>query len=341
MKLPNGFGSVYRLQGNRRRPWIARKTTGWTPEGKQLYYTVGYFKTRTEAMSALVEYNKNPIGDRRDTTLEEVYKRWSKSKFQKIGESTIQTYEAAWKHLSSLAEAEIRSLRKSHIQEIIDDMSQQGLSHSSCNKVKTLAGVLFKEAMADDVISQNYAAAVELPDKSSNRKDRFSDMEIKKIEELAAENIWAGTILILIYTGLRVGEMLALTKFNVDIDNMVIAGGAKTDAGRNRVIPVHPKIQEHIKHWYNQQGDRLITKDGKRIRVDYYRRYLYYPALEKAEVRALSPHSARHTFASLLNAAKVQTKNIQDLIGHANYSTTANTYTHPDLEELRQAIESI
>lgn len=61
MKLPNGYGTVYKLSGNRRRPWIARKTIGWSEEGKQLYYTIGYFKTRAEAMAALAEYNKNPM----------------------------------------------------------------------------------------------------------------------------------------------------------------------------------------------------------------------------------------------------------------------------------------
>lgn len=59
MKLPNGFGSVYKLSGNRRKPWIARKTTNLNKETrKQEYYTVGYYKTRAEALEALVEYNK-------------------------------------------------------------------------------------------------------------------------------------------------------------------------------------------------------------------------------------------------------------------------------------------
>ena len=65
MRLPNGFGSVYKLSGNRRKPWVARKTTGWTfDEEKQksypIYAFVGYYESRKEALTALAEYNKDP-----------------------------------------------------------------------------------------------------------------------------------------------------------------------------------------------------------------------------------------------------------------------------------------
>ena len=66
MKLPNGFGSVYKLSGNRRNPYVAKKTKGWeidpiTGKSKQLYITVGYYPTRKEALTALAEYNKDPF----------------------------------------------------------------------------------------------------------------------------------------------------------------------------------------------------------------------------------------------------------------------------------------
>src|SRR5690554_2686386 len=102
MRLPNGYGSVYRLPGNRRRPWVVRKTTGWTEDKKQKYYTIGYFETRAKAMEALGEYNKNPIGELRDKTLGEIYNTWSKFKFGTISRSMVNGYKAAWKYLSVL-----------------------------------------------------------------------------------------------------------------------------------------------------------------------------------------------------------------------------------------------
>lgn len=341
MKLPNGYGTVYKLSGNRRRPWIARKTIGWSEEGKQLYYTIGYFKTRAEAMAALAEYNKNPIAERGDITLAELYEEWSKSRYPKLSKSTVESYTAAWKHLSKLGNIMFKNIKTSHIQKIINDMHKSGFSHSSCHKVKVLAGLLYKHAMADDIVDKNYAELVELPNKEKKEQEIFTDFEIKTLEAKADEIEWVDTILIFIYTGMRISELLGVTKFDVDIDNMIIKGGIKTDAGKNRIIPVHSKIQKYVKKWYNTNSEYLINKDGQKIRPDYYRRYLYYPALEKAGVRKLNPHKARHTFATLLNKAGADKTYIQKLIGHANYATTANIYTHPEIEELKKAIEMI
>lgn len=341
MRLPNGYGSVFKLSGNRRRPFCARVTTGWTDDGKQIYHTIGYYARRSEAMAALAEYHKNPIGPRGEITLEGLYEEWSRSKYGKISASTEQSYRAAWNHLSVLKHMRFKDIRKSHIQAIIDSLAAAGKSYSSCHKVKVLAGLLYKEALADDIVNKNYAALVELPEDGTRKKDTFTDAEIKKIADAAPTDQWANTILILIYTGMRIGELLTLTKFSIDLQNMIITGGIKTDAGKDRVIPVHPKIQEYIRQWYALPGSYLIQRNGQKIRTEYYRKSLFYPTLETLGIRKLNPHCTRHTFASLLNRVNANTKSIQELIGHADYATTANIYTHTDLDELRKAIESI
>src|SRR5690606_3814789 len=78
--------------------------------------------------------------------------------------------------------------------------------------------------------------------------------------------------------------------FAVDLREWTITGGLKTDAGRDRVVPIHPKIQPYIQHWMAASGPRLIHRDGRPIAVNYYRRELYYPALERAGIkRHLTP----------------------------------------------------
>ena len=86
---------------------------------------------------------------------------------------------------------------------------------------------------------------------------------------------------------------------------------------------------------------KLIFRNNERILQNYYRKYLYYPTLESIGVRKLKIHSTRHTFASLMNKAGINTTYQQKLIGHSDYSTTANIYTHSDIDELRRAIEQI
>lgn len=345
MRLPNGYGSVYKLSGNRRRPWIARKTIGWTEEGKQLYYTIGYFRTRSEALDALAEYNKNPIGEVREITLGEIYERWSEKEYKTLDRSTANGYRAAWKRLGVLADEQVRMIRTSHLQAVIDGMIEEGLSRSSLEKAKTLCGILLEIALNDDVIKTNYARAIKLPKARKSKKPTFEVEEIDKIGSLAeAGDIWASTVLILIYSGMRVGELTGMKRSNVDVENWVFVGGIKTDAGKDRIVPIHTKIRPYVMQWYRDRPsiDRLIHRDGRAINVDYYRKSIFYPVLERAGIeRKLTPHSTRHTFGTLLDKAKVNTKHIQELIGHSDYATTANIYTHPHLDELRKAIEAI
>ena len=92
MKLPNGFGSIYKLSGKRRRPWVAAKTFGWQfdEEGQRSQsrsrQVIGYFATRQEAMTALVQYNENPYDlDSNKITFSEVYEKWSDRVFSNSG----------------------------------------------------------------------------------------------------------------------------------------------------------------------------------------------------------------------------------------------------------------
>lgn len=318
-------------------------TVGWTDDGKQLYETIGYFATKKEGLEALAEYHKNPLArDVRDVTLGEIYERWSAKAYETLTKSTANGYRAVWKRLSKLADTPVRSIRTSHLQTVIDEMIEEGLSRSSLEKAKTLSVILLDIAVNDDVIPTNYAKVIKLPKARKAKKDTFTDIEIRKIEEASEHDKWAGTILILIYTGLRVGEMLELTPFAVDTANWTITGGLKTDAGRDRIVPIHTKIQPLIRYWMENRGPRLIHKDGRPISITYYRRSLYYPALRRAGIeRHLTPHATRHTFASLLHRANVAPKTAQDLLGHSDYATTANVYTHTRLEDLRRAVEAI
>lgn len=337
---------MYKLSGNRRKPWIARKTTGWDENKKQQYYTIGYYKTRAEALSALAEYNKNPIGEARNTTLQEHYDKWSQRYYKPLTKSAVNGYRAAWNRLKVLGEYELRLIRKSHMQDIIEKMKDEDLSRSTMEKFKTLAVLLWNEAMAENIVDRNCGSLLELPPARKAKKDIFAEDEIKAIEKAALDgNVWAGTIMILLYTGMRVGEMLKLTRSDLDLDNWIITGGIKTDAGKDRPMPVHPKIREYITYWVKHPGPRLIHREGKPVSVDHYRKSIFYPILDHLEIelgdRKLTPHSTRHTFATMLDKAGAKTTAIQNLLGHADYATTANTYTHQDLLELWEAINLI
>ena len=98
MKNPNKYGGVFKLSGNRRKPWAVRITTGWSANYKQQYKYLSYHATRVEAVRALADYNTNPYQlETANITFSEIYDKWSSTKFNKIGQSAINTHRAAYK----------------------------------------------------------------------------------------------------------------------------------------------------------------------------------------------------------------------------------------------------
>lgn len=340
-KNPNGFGSVYELKdGRRRKPWVARITTGWTKDGKQKRQIIGYFESSKEALQALVLHKVNPVSPKANMTLGELYEEWSESKYRRISKSTIDNYKAAWKYLSKHEKVKVKELRKAQFQKIID--ANEDMSKSTLQKIKAVAVMLCDYAVENDIVNKNYAKFVELPKKDKKEKEIFTDAEIKILEDNAGKVEWVDTILTMIYSGMRISEMLNLTKFDVDLKKGIFTGGLKTDAGKDRIIPIHPKIYRHVEKWYNKNNNYLIFRDdGKKFTADYYRKRIYYPTLKKLGIRKLNPHSCRHTWASLMARAEVDPFLIQKIMGHSDYAFTANNYTHADIKQLKNAMNMV
>lgn len=354
MRNPNGFGTVYKMPGRRRKPWCARITTGWkktiAKRGKykgqevarQVYQTIGYFETKQEGIDALAMHRIDPVPPRVNITLGELYDEWSATKYNSdISRDTINNYKAAWLHIKKLEKAKFKDLRTAHWQKVIDEKKEE-LGHSSLKKIKTLATMLYQYALKNDIVKKNYAEFIELPREMKKEKQIFSDLDIQKMFKNVESVPWVDTILILIYTGMRISEMLQLTKFNVDLKEEIIIGGIKTEAGKDRIIPINRKIMPFIRKWYEKNGQALICReDGSPMSAKYYREKYYYPALETLGIQKLTPHACRHTFASLMAAANVDPLYTQRIIGHADYAFTANEYTHPEIKELKKAINKI
>lgn len=359
MRNPNGYGTVYKLSGKRRKPWIARVTTGWEPvfnkkkgteELRQTYQTIGYFEDKKQALDALALHRLNPVSPKLNITLGEIYEEWSVNKYELISKATADNYRAAWNYVSKYKNIKFKELRSSHIQTIINACHKDQKSESTLKNIKILTNMLYNYAVENDITNKNYAQFLKIPKIEKEEKQIFSDIEIKILEENADKVEWVDTVLILIYTGMRISELLGLTKFNIDLKNDMITGGVKTDAGKNRPIPIHPKIKKYVENWYSKNGQTLICKsDGSKFRTKYFREEIYYKIFDeklidekgRPLVRKLTPHCCRHTFASLMAKAGVDTLYIQRIIGHSDYATTANIYTHTDIDELKKAIGKI
>lgn len=349
IRKANGMGSVYRLQGNRRKPWVACVTSSiQLLDGtcyKQKRKIVGYFDSQEAAEFSLWEYNKNPIlfeelQQMGALTFEAVYHQWSKTKFRNIGVNAINGYKAAFMKCEGIKQLKIVDLRTMHFQEIMDNSI---LSEASDLKLKGLMVSVCEYAMQNDIIHKNYAKYV-----SINRKDDsedihkpFTENEIKALcrnDRLP----YVDTILIMIYTGFRVGELFEIKNTDVDLKNMTICGGSKTDAGKNRVVPLHAKVQGYIAQHWSPKEEYLFrdSKTNKKINYHHYRYQYFDPIMKRLGMEHL-PHDCRHTFATRLSNANANSTSIRKLIGHASYLTTEKIYTHKDLMQLRLAISML
>ena len=339
-KKTNGYGSVIKLPGRRRKPWAIRVTDAII-DGKQIFRYVSYHETKTEALTALAMEQIYPTAPKSQITLSELFEEWKNTKaYKDLSVDTQNNYNAAYLHLSPLHNRIFKDIRTSHMEDLITNLSKNNkpMSHSSKSKVKILCGLLYKYAIQNDICSKNYAQFIRLDRQEKKEKEIFSDLEI----ELLFNNDsmpFVDSILILIFSGMRINEMLSLTKFNIDLKTGTITGGLKTDAGKNRIIPIHPKIRKYIEQRYDAASDKLFFKGNNEALSDnYYRKYIYYPILEELKIPKKNIHSTRHTTATLLAQGGADTNAIKQILGHSNYSFTADTYTHVDIEFLKNQI---
>lgn len=160
MRNPNGFGSISKMTGNRRRPWRVRITVGWeineaTGREKQLSKTMGYFATKKEAMLALAEYNQNPYDlTNRDITFKKAYEAWSPKHYEQYKQAA-SNLKAAYKHCAPLENMRMIDIRLKHLQDIMDSIKEKSVSAQT--NLKTVFSKTFTYAMENDIITKDYS----------------------------------------------------------------------------------------------------------------------------------------------------------------------------------------
>ena len=350
MKMPNGYGSVYKLSGNRRKPWAARVTDGWTidaktKKSKQRYKFVGFYETRKEALKGLADYNANPFNiDTANITFEEVYERWSDEHFPTISDSNVNGYKAAYLLCAPIARQRFVDVKLDDLQACAD---MSGKNTPTLKKYKILLGLMYKYAIIHDIIPQERNKVEFLNiNKAGNpnayNREPFSPAEIKKLWAVKDANIYYTVMLMLIYTGCRVSELLDLKKEDVDIPGRcfkIIA--AKTEAGI-RTVPIAEKVVPFFEYWYNLNDCEYLLSTPE---AEHFLYRNYYDSYWKPLVKTLDfnhkPHDTRHTCVSLLTAAGVDERVIRKIVGHKGQGVTEVVYTHFQLEELKEAINKI
>lgn len=346
MRRANGTGSVTKLSGNRRRPYVA-KVSQRDRYGFVVQKNLGYYEKAAEAQLALEEYNRAkamgaaPAADKLSLTVGQVFEGWKEREYRKLKPASIRSHNAAWnKRVSRFAGRKIREVSLDDWQSLLDEDEDAGLSQSSINNDALLMKALCAYAMERDIIGKDYTQFLDIPSVGAKKKrDSLNDLQLAKLKELAQGGFpWADTALMLCYTGFRVSEFLGLTRFSYNAKENYLQGGLKTDAGKNRIVPVHPVIAPYLRQWLAKGGERIICNaSGGEISTQVYRA-AFSTVAEEIGAPEATPHWCRHTFATLLHNAGADPMTTKWLLGHATSSDITAHYTHKTVAILQEAI---
>lgn len=339
IRLPNGYGSINKMSGKRRKPYRVRVTIGWDSQGKQIYKELGSCETYAKALELLNLYHKNPnLIDNEKVTFKEIYDKWSKNKYPTLSYSSVYGYQICFKHCEELWDIPFQDIKLQALQRTVSNLKGKA---SMQKTLKGFLGLMYDFAIANDIVDKKYSDYIETENKITKIiRLPFSEEEIEKLwSSIQMKSV--DIILILIYTGMRINELFDLKRENVDLDNNTLIGGSKTRAGINRIIPINHKIKPLIEKWYNNNNEYLVHNSiGTKIE---YKNFISRDWTDIMTTLGMEhrPHDTRHTFATLMDDAGANKLCTKAIMGHHVKDITDGIYTHKTIERMKEAIEKI
>lgn len=368
-RLPNGFGQISEIKNrNLRNPFRAMVTVGKTQDGKPICKPLkpeSYFPTYNDAYAALVEYNKNPYDLEPSITVKELYDKWSEEYFKTLkAEGSVRGVESAWAYCSAVYGMRVMDVRARHIKGCMEEGTatvrgkEQHPSASMKNKIKSLFNLMLDYALEYELVDRNYSRTFNLTEETIKEIQTvkqehipFSEDEMRRLWAHVDDKRFVDVMLIQCYSGWRPQELGLLELENVDLENWTFQGGMKTDAGMDRVVPIHSKIRPLIERKYKEAlsiGSKYLFNctDGRsgKPTMMTYQRYQKGFGMVRDELKLNPehrPHDGRKHFVTACKKAGVDEYAIKYMVGHKISDITEKVYTQREFEWLKAEIEKI
>lgn len=321
-KRSNGLGSVTKKAGKRSKPWEAQKAGVY----------IGCFATKAEAEQAVARLVDAEVMNNFNLTFKQIYEKWGPEHKRDITAKGMAGYRTAYGHCAALYDQTFRKLRASDFQSVIIGMEEDGLSKSSCEKVVQLFGQLSQWAIREGIMNTNYARFVTVCAEQKSIRAPFTEEQIQAIQ--GAKSPAADIALILLATGCRPNELFSAAVENCHEDYFI--SGSKTEAGKNRVIPVSALGTEAYQRLLSRaQGHTLLIDgyDGNRTYSNFAKRD-WKQLMGECGISGMTPYTCRHTYITQAVRSNVKPEILQKILGHADYSTTVERYTHLDKNDI-------
>ena len=233
-------------------------------------------------------------------------------------------------------------------------------SYSTTKLIKSLVNRSLNFAFENGLIKEKIVITLHLKNQQIRKVQALEKQEQAKLENYILENnkIYYFGIILSLYTGLRLGEVLALTWQNIDIKNKLIyvdkSIGTISQHHKTLTIESSPKTQSSIREIpisnklfglmkvlkQNSSTDYVIVShNGKQINPRAYQKS-FENLLKKLKIKHYGFHALRHTFATRLLENGVDIKTISELMGHSSPTITLNRYVHTNMQNKRKAMEA-
>lgn len=327
-KRGNGQGTVFKTSAG---TWAAEITLGYyVKDGKTRRKCARKqgFVTKKEAVRYLETLRSNPERSR-TISLSQLWEIYQRGDMADLSKSKQSAYRIAWAKISSdYGYRTIDSFSVPELQEIVDDAAP---SYYTRRDIKSLLSHLYKIAIRDDYIDKSKAQYIKLPKLMTAERTTFSAAEISALwrDYQRTGDAITGQMLVMLYTGIRPGELLTIRTENVHAAEHFMTGGIKTQKGRDRKIIIPDKLLPIIRAllFSSREGLLAYYKNSN----DFY--HAWNDKRAALGLRAeLTPYCCRHTYITNLTALKVSPAMLQELAGHEDYDTTL-MYTHLSVED--------
>ena len=316
-KRGNGQGSVFRYKNGYRAQLTHYEN------GVRYTKVKSGFRTKRSALEWCV-MNSSFAQEKTSPTFSALYKEWSSTHYQTIGDKKIQQYKHVYDESVSLYRMRFSDIGVRHFQTVID---AQKNTYAVRKLFKSVYSMMSDYAMRCGYITTNYARLCTVPSAEKPRKRAFTTDEIRKVEAYwyDTHDVVAGATLIMIYTGMRWGEISTIKPENIFLDEGYMLGGIKTENGRLGEIV----LIDHIKPIVAELMIP-INRVGK-IKTEPFR-HAYNALQDTLGIERHTVHECRHTTATLLASLGVQPAVITEIMRHSSYVQTM-IYTHVQRSE--------
>ena len=368
-RRPNGSGTVVKLSGRRRKPFCAKVTLDERnlTNGEKKRLVIGTFETYQEALNALSLYSltvNNTISKKEAMEIDpEVYQKvqdkmskkvptfldiyyvLDKDEFSLLSPQTQNSMHGAIKHLKKLHYLKIDQITLRMIQDVFDE---DGSNHSTQVHMKTICTKVFRYAVVNQCIERNddYTSYIRIAKYEESDMHRpYTINEILALKK--ADTPEAHIMLIFIYTGVRINELLNINRDNIHIDEKCdddgterlisyMITGSKTKAGKNRIVPIHDDIKQFV-------IDELLKPEKRLVDVTYanFTTRTVLIKVNKLLNTHHTMHDTRKTFATLCQMNNLNVYIRKKVLGHRMNDITFDVYTNESKNRLWTEINKI